>query len=187
MNEIVEILSKIEQESENLKVEYDAELELVHQKYRPRIETNNKRYESYYLVAEEMGLLNKSQSSIDGAKTQENDEINSETILQEQEAQKDQEVSKARHPAQKYALSIGDAVEQIFKEVGMPLSLRELRIRAEKLGVTPSPSTFRSSISKDTKKRFERVSDGVYKLRDDVIELTESDSHSKHIKEFATV
>lgn len=166
MNEIIKKLEIIKQDLYSLETEYADKLEAVHQEYRARLEVTTKRYESYCLVAEEQGWLDAS-SFATPVLDQEIDKPAPQIEEGGQESEKDQieANNESRHPAQKHPLTIGDAVEKLLKEAGIALGVNELRKRAKSFGIDPSSSTFRSAISKDRQKRFERVSIGVYKLR----------------------
>ena len=155
MNQIIKNLEVIEQDLNNIKAERDAKIEAIRQEYSKRLDTMHKRYESYRLVAEELGLL----------ETQQADDETASEISDESTDQEEIEIEH-RHPAQKYDLTIGDAAEKVLREKGTSMPLRELQQKVAELGVTPTPSTFRSTLAKDRKNRFEAVKRGVYKLRD---------------------
>jgi len=157
MNQIIKNLEVIEQDLNSLQAEYNAKLEAIHLEYGERLSATRKRYDSYALVAAELGLLKIPQIDNETKTEQETDVSES--------AHQKAEITGVRHPAQKYDLPIADAIEQALRDAGKPMPVEELRKMVAVLGVTPSSATFRSAIAKDKKNRFETVRRGVYKLR----------------------
>lgn len=156
MNQILKNLEAIEEERNLLQAEYDDQIEALHKKYCGRFAAIHKRLESYQLVAKELGLVDLPESDVKA--TENNQSIVNQGIKQVE--------AENRHPAQKYNMPINDAVEKVFRETGnKPMAVEQLRQEVAKLGITPSSATFRSAIAKDSKKRFEAVRRGIYRLR----------------------
>lgn len=147
MASIAEKLFELETEKNQIQEEYNLQLKKLEDDYLLRIENLNKKCQVLVEAAAIIG----------------------ESIIKDQkDVSEDDDSNSNSHKdwLTPYPMAIGDAVEKILLENDEPMSLADLRKAAAEMGVSPSPSTFRSAIGKDHRNRFERVELGVYKLRE---------------------
>lgn len=159
INEIVKALNDSEKALFSLRAELESEIAALNEKYQPRINALDQECKAFRLVAEKLGLLETAlENALDAVRlvpsASEGESIESVTPTSQ----------KHPHHFQRYVITIGDAIEKALCEAENPMSIDELLKEITKFGVTPGRPSLRSAIVKN-QHRFERVSDGVIKLR----------------------
>lgn len=147
MTSIAEKLFELKTEKNQVQEEYNLKLKQLEDNYLLRIENLNNQCQVLLEAAE-----------ILGEPTAKNKDKDAEDKFSDS--------NPLKGWLTPYPIAIGDAVEKILLEKGKPMSLAELRKAAAEMGVSPSPSTFRSAVGKDYRNRFERVGLGVYQLKE---------------------
>ena len=89
---------------------------------------------------------------------------NVEQVIVDKDEIKEQNLTRFYTP-----LTVGDAVAELLKESNKPLPLSYLYDEVVKLGLTPSRKSFRALLTKDRRKRFAALDNGLFKLNDNAV------------------